>query len=58
MTALLAAPWPFLVAFCLFGGVLICCALWWLLCWAVDNWPGDLNDPNDFGADETRIPKE
>ena len=58
MTALLSAPWYFLAAFAVFGGVLIACGLWWLLCWVADSWPGDLNDPNDFGADDVRIPKE
>lgn len=56
MSALLSAPWYYLAGFCLFGGVLIGCGLWLLLCWVGDNWPGDLNDPHDFGADDVRDP--
>ena len=57
MTALLSAPWYFLAGFCLFGGVLLGVALWWLLCWAASKWPDDeLNDPNYYCADDVRDP--
>ena len=58
MTALLSAPWYFLAGFVFFGLVLVAVAGWAAVTWTLDNWPGDLNDPNDFGADETRVPKE
>ena len=37
MAALCAAPWYFIAAFCLFGGVLIACAVWSLCC-AIGDW--------------------
>lgn len=39
-------------------GVAIALAFARLVGWVCDNWPGDLNDPNDFGADDNRVPKE
>ena len=65
MTALLSAPWYFLAAFCLFGGVLIACAVWSLCC-AIGDWlhrcevrrESELLNPYHYCANETRIPKE
>jgi hypothetical protein len=58
MTTLLAAPWYFLAAFCLFGGALIGCALWWLLVNVADGWPVEIDGPHDYFADETRDPSK
>ena len=56
MTALLSAPWYFLAGFVFFGLVLVAVAGWAAVTWTLDNWPGDLNDPHDYCADDVRDP--
>lgn len=58
MAALLSAPWYFIAAFCLFGGVLIACTFAAIVGRACDNWPGDLDDPSIFFADDSRDPSK
>ncbi len=58
MTALLSAPWYFLAAFAFFGTVLVAVAGWAAVNWALDNWPGDIDDPSIFCADDSRDPSK
>ena len=49
-------PWPFFAAFVLFGSVAILGGLCLLLRWAISEWPGDVDDPHDYWADDARDP--
>ena len=49
------AEWLGWVGLVLLGGA-IAATLVRVIGWAVDNWPGDLNDPHDYCAEELRDP--